>query len=135
MKLDGDVGIIGNGAGLVMTTLDMVARAGGKPANFLDIGGGAKADIVYKSLMFVARDPQVKGILVNIFGGITRGEEVAKGVLMAQHELPAGMPVVVRLSGTGEAEGRAMLADAGLTWGQDMRDAAQKIVAAIQARG
>jgi len=135
VKLDGDVGIIGNGAGLVMTTLDMVARAGGKPANFLDIGGGAKADIVYKSLMFVARDPQVKGILVNIFGGITRGEEVAKGVLMAQHELPAGMPVVVRLSGTGEAEGRAMLADAGLTWGQDMRDAAQKIVAAIQARG
>jgi succinyl-CoA synthetase beta subunit len=135
VKLDGDVGIIGNGAGLVMTTLDMVARAGGKPANFLDIGGGAKADIVYKSLMFVARDPQVKGILVNIFGGITRGEEVAKGVLMAQHELPAGMPVVVRLSGTGEAEGRAMLADAGLTWGQDMRDAAQKIVATIQARG
>jgi succinyl-CoA synthetase beta subunit len=135
VKLDGDVGIIGNGAGLVMTTLDMVARAGGRPANFLDIGGGANADIVYKSLMFVARDPQVKGILVNIFGGITRGEEVAKGVLMAQHELPAGMPVVVRLSGTGEAEGRAMLADAGLTWGQDMRDAAQKIVAAIQARG
>src|SRR5258705_1229736 len=73
-----------------MTTLDMVARAGGKPANFLDIGGGAKADIVYKSLMFVARDPQVTGILVNIFGGITRGEEVAKGVLMAQHQLPAG---------------------------------------------
>lgn len=73
VKLDGDVGIIGNGAGLVMTTLDMVARSGGKPANFLDIGGGAKAEVMYKALTFVARDPQVKGILVNIFGGITRG--------------------------------------------------------------
>ena len=78
VKLDGNVGIIGNGAGLVMTTLDMVARVGGKPANFLDIGGGAKAEVMYKALTFVARDPQVKGILVNIFGGITRGEEVAK---------------------------------------------------------
>jgi succinyl-CoA synthetase beta subunit len=133
VKLDGDVGIIGNGAGLVMTTLDMVARAGGKPANFLDIGGGAKAEVMKKALLFVARDPQVKGVLVNIFGGITRGEEVAQGIIMAQGELPAGMPIVARLSGTGEVEGRAMLANAGLTWGTDMRDAAQKIVAAIAA--
>jgi succinyl-CoA synthetase beta subunit len=131
VKLDGDVGIIGNGAGLVMTTLDMVARAGGKPANFLDIGGGAKAEVMKKALLFVARDPQVKGILVNIFGGITRGEEVAKGIIMAQAELPAGMPIVARLSGTGEAEGRALLADAGLTWGTDMRDGAEKIVAEV----
>ena len=134
VKLDGDVGIIGNGAGLVMTTLDMVARAGGKPANFLDIGGGAKAEVMKKALLFVARDPQVRGILVNIFGGITRGEEVAKGIIMAQGELPKGMPIVARLSGTGEVEGRALLADAGLTWGADMRDAAQKIVAEIKAR-
>lgn len=134
VKLDGDVGIIGNGAGLVMTTLDMVARAGGKPANFLDIGGGAKAEVMYKALNFVARDPQVKGILVNIFGGITRGEEVARGVIMAQAELPKGMPVVVRLSGTGAEEGRAMLKDAGLEWGKDMRDAAEKIVAAINTK-
>ncbi len=134
VKLDGDVGIIGNGAGLVMTTLDMVARSGGKPANFLDIGGGAKAEVMYRSLMFVARDPQVKGILVNIFGGITRGEEVAKGVIMAQAELPEGMPIVVRLSGTGAEEGRAILKDAGLDWGKDMRDAAEKIVAAIALR-
>jgi len=133
VKLDGDVGIIGNGAGLVMTTLDMVARVGGKPANFLDIGGGAKAEVMYKSLAFVARDPQVRGILVNIFGGITRGEEVAKGVIMAQAELPKGMPIVVRLSGTGAEEGRAILKDAGLDWGRDMREAAQKIVAAIGA--
>ncbi|HZR40897.1 MAG TPA: ADP-forming succinate--CoA ligase subunit beta [Ktedonobacteraceae bacterium] len=135
VKLDGDIGIIGNGAGLVMTTLDMVARVGGKPANFLDIGGGAKAEIMYKSLTFVARDPQVKGILVNIFGGITRGEEVARGVIMAQTELPKGMPIVVRLSGTGAEEGRALLKDAGLDWGKDMRDAAEKIVAAVNAKG
>ncbi|HLZ58874.1 MAG TPA: ADP-forming succinate--CoA ligase subunit beta [Ktedonosporobacter sp.] len=134
VKLDGDVGIIGNGAGLVMTTLDMVARSGGKPANFLDIGGGAKAEVMRKSLLFVARDPQVKGILVNIFGGITRGEEVARGVILAQAELPKGMPIVVRLSGTGAEEGRAILKDAGLDWGKDMRDAAQKIVAAIEAK-
>jgi succinyl-CoA synthetase beta subunit len=134
VKLDGNVGIIGNGAGLVMTTLDMVARAGGKPANFLDIGGGAKAEVMYKSLSFVARDPQVKGILVNIFGGITRGEEVAKGVIMAQKELPAGLPIVVRLSGTGAEEGRALLKDAGLEWGKDMREGAEKIVAAIARR-
>jgi len=131
VKLDGNVGIIGNGAGLVMTTLDMVARVGGKPANFLDIGGGAKAEVMYKALTFVARDPQVKGILVNIFGGITRGEEVAKGIIMAQAALPKGMPIVVRLSGTGAEEGKALLKDAGLDWGKDMRDAAQKIVAAI----
>ncbi len=134
VKLDGNVGIIGNGAGLVMTTLDMVARVGGKPANFLDIGGGAKAEVMYKALTFVARDPQVRGILVNIFGGITRGEEVARGVIMAQAELPKGMPIVVRLSGTGAEEGRALLKDAGLDWGRDMREAAQKIVAAIAAR-
>jgi succinyl-CoA synthetase beta subunit len=132
VKLDGDIGIIGNGAGLVMTTLDMVARVGGKPANFLDIGGGAKAEIMRKALIFVARDPQVKGILVNIFGGITRGEEVAKGVIMAQADLPKGMPIVVRLSGTGAEEGKELLKQhAGLNWGKDMREAAQKIVATV----
>jgi succinyl-CoA synthetase beta subunit len=135
VKLDGDVGIIGNGAGLVMTTLDMVARVGGKPANFLDIGGGAKAEVMRKALTFVARDPQVKGVLVNIFGGITRGEEVAQGVILAQAELPKGLPIVVRLSGTGAEKGREMLKDAGLDWGKDMRDAAQKIVAAISSKG
>jgi succinyl-CoA synthetase beta subunit len=134
VKLDGNVGIIGNGAGLVMTTLDMVARSGGKPANFLDIGGGAKAEIMHKSLTFVARDPQVKGILVNIFGGITRGEEVAKGVILAQRELPNGLPIIVRLSGTGAEEGRALLKDAGLAWATDMRDGAEKVVAAITNR-
>ncbi len=133
VKLEGgNVGIIANGAGLAMTTLDMVAKVGGKPANFFDFGGGAKAEMMKKALLFLARDPDVQGILVNIFGGITRGEEVARGVIMAQGELPRKLPIVVRLSGTGEAEGRAMLADAGLMWGQDMQDAAQKIVAAIK---
>jgi succinyl-CoA synthetase beta subunit len=132
VKLDGNIGVIGNGAGLVMTTLDMVARVGGKPANFLDIGGGAKAEIMRKALTFVARDPQVKGILVNIFGGITRGEEVARGVIMAQEDLPKGMPIVVRLSGTGAEEGKELLKQhAGLDWGKDMREAAQKIVAIV----
>ena len=132
VKLDGNIGVIGNGAGLVMTTLDMVARVGGKPANFLDIGGGAKAEIMRKALIFVARDPQVKGILVNIFGGITRGEEVARGVIMAQADLPKGMPIVVRLSGTGAEEGKELLKQhAGLDWGKDMREAAQKIVATV----
>jgi succinyl-CoA synthetase beta subunit len=135
VKLNGDIGIIGNGAGLVMTTLDMVARSGGKPANFLDIGGGAKAEVMRKALLFVAHDPDVKGIFVNIFGGITRGEEVAQGIILAQQELPAGMPIVARLSGTGAEEGQRMLANAGLTWGADMRDGAQKIVAEIAARG
>jgi succinyl-CoA synthetase beta subunit len=135
VKLDGDIGIVGNGAGLVMTTLDMVARAGGKPANFLDIGGGAKAETMRKSLLFVAHDPDVKGIFVNIFGGITRGEEVAKGIILAQQELPPGMPIVARLSGTGAEEGQRLLANAGLTWGADMRDGAQKIVAEIAAKG
>jgi succinyl-CoA synthetase beta subunit len=88
-----------------------------------------------KALLFVARDPDVRGILVNIFGGITRGEEVARGIIMAQEELPQGMPIVARLSGTGAEEGRALLADAGLNWASDMRDGAQKIVAAIQAQG
>jgi succinyl-CoA synthetase beta subunit len=133
VKLEGgNVGTIANGAGLAMTTLDMVAKVGGKPANFFDFGGGAKAEMMRKALLFLARDPDVQGILVNIFGGITRGEEVARGVIMAQGELPRKLPIVVRLSGTGEAEGRAMLADAGLMWGQDMQDAAQKIVAAIK---
>ena len=133
VKLDGNIGVIGNGAGLVMTTLDMVARVGGKPANFLDIGGGAKAEMMRKALTFVARDPQVKGILVNIFGGITRGEEVARGVIMAQEDLPKGMPIVVRLSGTGAEEGKELLKrHAGLDWGKDMREAAQKIVATVE---
>jgi succinyl-CoA synthetase beta subunit len=134
VKLDGDVGIIGAGAGQTMTTLDMVARVGGKPANFLDLGGGAQTETVRKAIVFVAGDPQVKGVLVNSFGGITRGEEVAQGVILAHAELSKNLPLVVRLSGTGAEEGKTMLKEAGVDLGQDMREAAEKIVAAIQAK-
>jgi succinyl-CoA synthetase beta subunit len=118
-----------------MATMDIIKLHGGEPANFLDVGGGASRERVTEAFKIILEDRRVKGILVNIFGGITRGEEVAKGIIMAQHELPQGMPIVARLSGTGEVEGRALLADAGLTWGKDMREAAEKIVAEVKAKG
>ncbi|MGH2487741.1 MAG: succinate--CoA ligase subunit beta, partial [Ktedonobacterales bacterium] len=133
IKLDGDIAVLGNGAGNTMTTIDMVARSGGRAANFLDLGGGSDAEFTKKALLFVAHDPDVKGILVNIFGGITRSEEVAKGIIAAQDEL-ASIPLVARISGNGEEEARRLLANAGLQWATDMRDAAQKIVAAVNAR-
>ena len=133
VKLDGDIAVLGNGAGNTMTTIDIVARSGGKAANFLDLGGGSDAEFTKRALLFVAGDPDVKGILVNIFGGITRSEEVAKGILAARDGL-RGMPLVARISGNGEAEARALLATAGLQSATDMRDGAQKIVAAVKAR-
>ena len=109
VKLDGDVGILGNGAGLVMSTLDVVALAGGTPANFLDAGGGSKADEVVSALEVLLSDPKVKSLLVNIFGGITRCDEVANGLLTALEQLGAALPIVVRLDGTNEEEGRAII--------------------------
>ena len=111
VKLDGDVGILGNGAGLVMSTLDVVALAGGTPANFLDAGGGSKADEVVSALEVLLSDPKVKSLLVNIFGGITRCDEVANGLLTALEQLGATLPIVVRLDGTNEEEGRAIIRD------------------------
>ena len=111
VKLDGDVGILGNGAGLVMSTLDVVALAGGRPANFLDAGGGSKADEVVTALEVLLSDPKVKALLVNIFGGITRCDEVAEGLLTALERLGATLPIVVRLDGTNEEEGRRIIAD------------------------
>ncbi|MGI9540087.1 MAG: ADP-forming succinate--CoA ligase subunit beta [Miltoncostaeaceae bacterium] len=111
VKLDGDVGILGNGAGLVMSTLDVVALAGGSPANFLDAGGGSKADEVVTALEVLLSDPKVKSLLVNIFGGITRCDEVAEGLLTALDQLGADLPIVVRLDGTNEEEGRKILAE------------------------
>ena len=111
VKLDGDVGILGNGAGLVMSTLDVVALAGGRPANFLDAGGGSKADEVVAALEVLLSDPKVKSLLINIFGGITRCDEVAEGLLTAINQLGATLPIVVRLDGTNEEEGRAIIAD------------------------
>ena len=109
VKLDGDVGILGNGAGLVMSTLDVVALAGGRPANFLDAGGGSKADDVVTALEVLLSDDKVKSLLVNIFGGITRCDEVAEGLLTALERLGATLPIVVRLDGTNEEEGRAII--------------------------
>ncbi len=108
--LDGSVGIIGNGAGLVMATLDVVAQVGGRAANFLDVGGGAAADVITAALQVVNADPAVRAIFVNIFGGITRGEEVAKGIVEALGRVELRSPIVVRLDGTNAEEGRAILA-------------------------
>ena len=109
VKLDGDVGILGNGAGLVMSTLDVVALAGGRPANFLDAGGGSKAQEVVDALEVLLSDSKVKALLINIFGGITRCDEVAEGLLTAIGQLGSTLPIVVRLDGTNEEEGRAII--------------------------
>jgi succinyl-CoA synthetase beta subunit len=112
IKLDGDVGIIGNGAGLVMSTLDVVKAAGGEPANFLDVGGGAQAEVLSNAIEVITSDPGVKSIFLNIFGGITRGDLVAEGIVDAFGRLDVTIPIVVRLDGTNAEEGRKMLADA-----------------------
>ena len=112
VKLDGAVGIIGNGAGLVMSTLDVVAQAGARAANFLDVGGGASADTMATSLEVILSDPAVKSVLINIFGGITRCDVVASGILEALTRVEATVPLVVRLDGTNAGEGRKILSDA-----------------------
>jgi succinyl-CoA synthetase beta subunit len=112
VKLDGTVGILGNGAGLAMSTVDVVVVAGGRPANFCDLGGGGDAQGVVDALQVITRDPDVRSIFFNIFGGITRGDEVARGILDALQQLSLELPIVVRLDGTNAAEGRAILADA-----------------------
>jgi succinyl-CoA synthetase beta subunit len=112
VKLDGEIGILGNGAGLVMSTLDVVAQAGGRPANFLDVGGGADADEIVSALEVLLSDEKVKAVLFNIFGGITRCDEVANGILQALDQIDVRVPIVVRLDGTNDEEGRRILAEA-----------------------
>ena len=114
VKLDGDIGILGNGAGLCMSTLDVVAQAGGRPANFLDAGGGSKAEAIVDALEVITSDPKVVAILFNIFGGITRCDEIAKGIIEASGQIEIGVPLVVRLDGTNSEEGLGLLADADL---------------------
>jgi succinyl-CoA synthetase beta subunit len=128
VSLDGEVGIIGNGAGLCMGTLDMVQRAGGSAANFCDIGGGARAEVVENALTVILMNPRVRGVLINVFGGITRGDEVARGLVQARDNLRMSLPLVVRLSGTNEEEGRAILKENGIAPGASGWEAAQKIV-------
>ena len=114
VKLDGNIGILGNGAGLCMSTLDVVAQAGGDPANFLDAGGGSKADAIVDALEVITSDEKVVAILFNIFGGITRCDEIAKGIIEASGRIEIGVPLVVRLDGTNSEEGLGLLADADL---------------------
>ncbi len=114
VKLDGNVGILGNGAGLVMSTLDVVAQAGGQPANFLDAGGGSKAEAITSAVEVILSDPKVSAVLFNIFGGITRCDEVARGLIEAFAQIEPDVPFVVRLDGTNDKEGRALLAEADL---------------------
>jgi succinyl-CoA synthetase beta subunit len=128
VSLEGEIGIIGNGAGLCMGTLDLVQRAGGGAANFCDIGGGAKAEVVESALTVILMNPRVRGVLINVFGGITRGDEVARGLVQARDSLGMTLPLVVRLSGTNEEEGRAILKENGIEPGASGWEAAKKIV-------
>jgi succinyl-CoA synthetase beta subunit len=131
VKLDGDIGILGNGAGLVMSTLDVVAQAGGRPANFLDAGGGSKADAIVAAVEVILSDEKVRAVLFNIFGGITRCDEVAKGLIEAFERVQPQVPFVVRLDGTNDEEGRRLLSDAqlpGLEVEATMLGAAERVV-------
>jgi len=131
VKLDGDIGILGNGAGLVMSTLDVVAQAGGKPANFLDAGGGSKADAIVAAVEVILANKKVRAVIFNIFGGITRCDEVAKGLIEAFAQVQPNVPFVVRLDGTNDEEGRRLLAEAdlpGLHVEATMLGAAERVV-------
>jgi succinyl-CoA synthetase beta subunit len=134
VRLGGDIGIIGNGAGLVMCSLDEVSAAGGRPADFLDVGGGAQAERVKSCVELIMLDPNVKGMLINIFGGITRCDEVARGILAALDELELKIPVVARIEGTAAEEGRALLAGSRIQPADTMQEAAAKIVELSYAR-
>ncbi len=130
IQLDGNIGCMVNGAGLAMTTMDIIKLFGGDPANFLDIGGGAKAEQVATAIRLILSDPKVEAILINIFGGITRGDEVAKGIIQALDEVQTDIPMVVRLAGTNAEEGMAILANAKMETAVTLSDAARKAVAA-----
>jgi succinyl-CoA synthetase beta subunit len=135
VALDGDIGILGNGAGLVMSTLDVVAQAGGSPANFLDAGGGSKAEAITAAVEVILSNPNVKAVLFNIFGGITRGDEVANGLVAAFEQIKPTVPFVVRLDGTNDVEGRKILAEANLPnveVAKTMDEAAAKVVEAAK---
>jgi succinyl-CoA synthetase beta subunit len=133
IKLDGTIGCMVNGAGLAMTTMDLVKLAGGEPANFLDIGGGAKADRVAAAFRIILDDPRVQAILVNIFGGITRGDEVARGIVEARAMLEREVPMVVRIVGTNADEAAEILRQANLITAASLDEAAAKSVAAARA--
>jgi succinyl-CoA synthetase beta subunit len=134
IKLDGNIGCMVNGAGLAMATMDVVKLYGGEPANFLDIGGGAGKDKVKAALQIILSDPNVKAVMFNIFGGITRVDEVARGIIAALDEVPTNVPMIARLVGTNEEEGRKLLAESKLIPAATLAEAAQQAVAAAQGR-
>jgi succinyl-CoA synthetase beta subunit len=128
IKLDGNIGCLVNGAGLAMATMDIIQHKGGQPANFLDIGGGASAEKVAAALRIILADPQVKTVLINIFGGITRCDEVASGIKQVLDQLQTEIPFIIRLVGTNETEGRQILAEANLETAETLQEAAEKAV-------
>ncbi len=133
INLDGNVGQMLNGAGLAMATMDLIKLAGAEPANFLDVGGGASAEMVENGFRIILSDPSVKGILINIFGGILRCDVLAEGVVQAARKTAINIPVVVRMEGTNIEEGRRILAESGLDLitATDLKDAARKVAGIV----
>lgn len=134
VKLDGNIGCVVNGAGLAMATMDSLKLYGGEPANFLDIGGGAKADRVTAALRIILSDANVKAILFNIFGGITRGDDVARGIITGLNEIKTDVPIVIRLVGANSKEGREILAEANMESAETLAEAAKKVVELAKER-
>ncbi len=135
VKLEGDIGCVVNGAGLAMATMDLIKHYGGEPANFLDIGGSSNPQKVVNALNIITGDASVKAILFNIFGGITRGDDVANGIVQATREVPLKVPIVIRLTGTNQAEGVKILKAAGFSALTDMDEAVKQAVAQAKGRG
>ena len=135
VDLDGDIGIIANGAGLTMASMDIIDFYDGKPANFLDIGGGAQAERMLEATKLLLENPKVKGILVNVLGGITRGDEVAQGIVDALNVTAVNKPIVIRLVGTREKEGQKILEEAGIEYLKSMETAANRIVELVRSGG
>ena len=133
IQLDGNIGCMVNGAGLAMTTMDIIKLFGGEPANFLDIGGGADAVKVSTALEIILSDPKVEAVLINIFGGITRGDVVANGIVVALNSIDTDIPIILRLAGTNAKEGLEILADANLPTAETLSDAARQAIAAAAA--
>jgi succinyl-CoA synthetase beta subunit len=134
IRLSGNIGAMVNGAGLAMATMDLIKAAGAEPANFLDVGGGASAEMVANGFRIILSDPRVKGVLINIFGGILRCDRLAEGVIQAVKEVQVQVPIIIRLEGTNVEEGRRLLNESGLTFtvAEDMQDAAKKVAALVQ---
>lgn len=132
VKLDGDIGCIVNGAGLAMATMDMIKLFGGEPANFLDVGGSSNPDKIIKAFEIILRNKKTKAILINIFGGITRCDDIASGLLLAKEKMAIKAPLVIRLAGTNEPEARKILSQAGLLAFSDMQEAVRKVIAVVE---